>query len=116
MVDILVQINQHVQNDLDKISASKTLYSKIETIYQNAIANATQVSSSKVARDNAKLSYELASKKFEFGGLTATELAVTRNTYLNAEQTNLQNTYLTVLYQLLLKFYQGEPVTDIKQK
>ncbi len=100
------------QNELDKIAASKNLYAKIETIYQNAISNAAQQNASKVSRDNAKLSYDLASKKFEFGGLTTTELAVTRNTYLNAEQTYLQSKYLAVLYQKLLKFYQGESITN----
>ncbi len=102
------------QNELDRVSASKTLYSKIETAYQNAIVNMAQSVSAKSNRDNAQLSYELASKKFAFGGLTATELAVSRNTYLNAEQTLLQNKYLAVLYQSLLKFYQGESVINHK--
>ncbi|WP_143037779.1 TolC family protein [Paenimyroides marinum] len=100
------------QNELDKIAASKTLYSKIETIYQNAVANQAQQNASETARNNAKLSYELAGKKYEFGGLTATELSVSRNTYLNAEQTYLQSKYLTSLYQQLLKFYQGESLTE----
>lgn len=58
------------QNKLDKISAQKTLYSNIETAWQNAISNQAQQESSKVARNNAKLAYELANKKYEFGGLT----------------------------------------------
>lgn len=96
------------QNQLDKLSASKSLYAKIESIYQNAMANLAQQSASETARNNAKMAYELASKKYEFGGLTSTELSVSRNTYLNAEQTYLQSKYLTSLYQQLLKFYQGE--------
>lgn len=96
------------QNQLDKLSASKSLYAKIESIYQNAMANLAQQSASETARNNAKTAYELASKKYEFGGLTSTELSVSRNTYLNAEQTYLQSKYLTSLYQQLLKFYQGE--------
>lgn len=99
------------QNKLDKISASKTLYSSIETAWQNAIANQAQQKSSKVARDNAKLAYDLASKKYEFGGLTTTELAVSRNTYLTNEQTYLQSKYMSVLYTQLLNFYQGKTLT-----
>ncbi|MFY7815867.1 MAG: TolC family protein [Chryseobacterium taeanense] len=99
------------QNQLDKISASKTLYSSIETAWQNAIANQAQQKSSKVARDNAKLAYDLANKKFEFGGLTTTELAVSRNTYLTNEQTYLQSKYMAVLYTQLLNFYQGKTLT-----
>lgn len=99
------------QNKLDKISASKTLYSSIETAWQNAIANQAQQKSSKVARDNAKLAYYLASKKYEFGGLTTTELAVSRNTFLTNEQTYLQSKYMAVLYTQLLNFYQGKTLT-----
>ena len=99
------------KNKLDKISASKTLYSSIETAWQNAIANQAQQKSSKVARDNAKLAYDLASKKYEFGGLTTTELAVSRNTYLTNEQTYLQSKYMAVLYTQLLNFYQGKTLT-----
>ena len=99
------------QNKLDKISAGKTLYSSIETAWQNAIANQAQQKASKVARDNAKLAYDLASKKYEFGGLTTTELAVSRNTYLTNEQTYLQSKYMSVLYTQLLNFYQGKTLT-----
>jgi outer membrane protein len=99
------------QNQLDKISAGKTLYSSIETAWQNAIANQTQQKSSKVARDNAKLSYDLSNKKFEFGGLTTTELSVSRNTYLTNEQTYIQSKYMAVLYTQLLNFYQGKVLT-----
>lgn len=99
------------QNKLDKISASKTLYSSIETAWQNAVANQAQQKSSKVARDNAKLAYDLSSKKYEFGGLTTTELSVSRNTYLTNEQTYLQSKYMAVLYTQLLNFYQGKTLT-----
>ncbi|MFT3901690.1 MAG: TolC family protein [Niabella sp.] len=95
------------QNNLDKIAAAKTLYANIETAWQNAIANQTQQKSAKIARDNAKLAYDLAHTKYEFGGLTPTDLAVSRNTYLNAEQTYLQSKYMAVLYEQLLNYYQG---------
>ena len=100
------------QNKLDKIAASKTLYAKIEAIYQNATANLAQQNASRVARDNARLSYELTSKKYEFSALTPTELAVSRNAFLSAEQTYLQSKYLAVLYQQLLRFYEGETLTQ----
>ncbi len=99
------------QNQLDKIDAQKTLYSSIETAWQNAIASQAQVESSKIARDNAKLTYELSVKRFEFGGLTTTELGVNRNTYLTNEQTHLQSKYMAALYAQLLNFYQGTQFT-----
>ncbi len=99
------------QNDLDKLSTEKTLYSSIETAWQNAVANQAQQDAAKVARDNAKLAYELATKKYEFGGLTNTELAVSRNTYLTNEQSYIQAKYMAVLYHQLLIFYQGKTLT-----
>ena len=99
------------QNKLDKIAAEKTLYSNIETAWQNATANLAQQKAAKVARDNAKLAYDLSAKKYEFGGLTTTELAVSRNNYLNNEQTYLQTKFMAVLYTQLLNFYQGNTLT-----
>jgi len=99
------------QADLDRKQAEKDLYTKIETTWHNATTRQAQEVASKKARDNAKLAYELAEKKHEFGNLTNTELLVSRNTYLNAEQTYLQNKYMVLLYQQLLNFYQGKEIT-----
>ena len=98
------------QAELDKKQAEKDLYTKIETAWHNATTRQAQEVASKTARDNAKLAYELAQKKHEFGNLTNTELLVSRNTYLNAEQIYLQNKYMVVLYQQLLNFYQGKQI------
>ena len=100
-----------LQNDLDRLSAEKTIYANVETAWQNAVANQAEQKSSKVARDNAKLAYDLARKKYEFGALTTTELAVSRNTYLTTEQAYIQSKYMAVLYTQLLNFYQGKSVT-----
>ena len=99
------------QAELDRKQAEKDLYTKIETAWHNATTRQAQEVASKKARDNAKLAYELAEKKHEFGNLTNTELLVSRNTYLNAEQTYLQNKYMVLLYQQLLNFYQGKEIT-----
>ena len=82
----LAQLSES-QADLDRKQAEKDLYTKIETAWHNATTRQAQEVASKKARDNAKLAYELAEKKHEFGNLTNTELLVSRNTYLNAEQT-----------------------------
>lgn len=95
------------QNTQDRIAASKTLYSTIESAWQNATASRSQQSAAEVSSANAQLAYSLAEKKLEFGGLTASELTVSRNSYLNAEQSLLQARYLTSLYTMLLQFYQG---------
>ena len=98
-------------NTLDKIGAEKTLFAKVETAWQNATSNKAQLRSAEVTRDNALVSFELAEKQYDLGGLTATDLAVSRNQYLTAEQAYLQSKYLVLLYSYLLDFYQGEPLT-----
>lgn len=105
----LAKINLE-QNELSKISAAKNLYAQVETAWQNAVANRAQQDAAESARDNAKLAYDLARKKYDFGALTTTELAVSRNSYLNAEQTYLQSKYLAELYRTLLDFYQGKTI------
>ena len=103
----LAKVTQQ-QAILEGQQAEKELYSKIETAWQNATTHQAQRAASRTARDNAKLAYELAVKKHEFGGLTNTELLVSENAYLNAEQTYLQNKYMQALYVQLLNFYQGK--------
>ena len=95
------------QTELDKKQAEKDLYAKIETAYTQMTNNESAAKAAKIARDNAKLAYDMASQKYQFGALTNTELQVSRNTYLNSEQNYLQKKYLTLLYQQLLNFYQG---------
>ncbi len=96
---------------LEEQQAEKELYAKIETAWQNAATHQAQQAASRTARDNAKLAYDLAVKKHEFGGLTNTELLVSQNAYLSAEQTYLQNKYMSALYVQLLNFYQGKEIT-----
>ena len=95
------------QTELNKIQAEKDLYAKIETAYTQMTNNESAAKAAKIARENAKLAYDMASQKYQFGALTNTELQVSRNTYLNSEQNYLQKKYLTLLYQQLLNFYQG---------
>jgi len=102
----LAKITQQ-QAILEEQQAEKELYTKIETAWQNATTHQAQQAASRTARDNAKLAYDLAVKKHEFGGLTNTELLVSQNAYLTAEQTYLQNKYMSALYVQLLKFYMG---------
>lgn len=98
------------QSELNKTQASKDLYLTVETAWQNAVSSEALSASSKTARDNARLAYELASKSYEFGSTTPSDLVVSRNTYLNAEHNYLQNKYMALLYLELLNYYQGEPI------
>lgn len=98
------------QTQLNKQQAGKELYQSIETAWLNAVNNQSERKSAEVVRDAAKLSYELARKKYEFGGSTTTDLLVTQNTYINAEQQYLQVKYMGLLYEQLLNYYQGKEI------
>ncbi|MCB0568934.1 MAG: TolC family protein [Phaeodactylibacter sp.] len=99
------------QNQLNKQQAGKNLYQSIETAWLNAVSNQSERNSSRVKRDAAKLSYDLARKKYEFGGSTATDLLLTQTNYVNAEQEYLQVKYMGLLYEQLLNYYQGKEIS-----
>lgn len=95
---------------LSAVSESKQLYLKIESAWQNAISSQSQMEAAIALRNSSKLAYEMSVKKAELGNLSATDLLVSKNTYLNAEQTYLQAKFSLSLYYQLLQFYQGNQI------
>lgn len=88
----------------------KNLYQKIEQAWQNAVASQSEMRSVKVSKNAAFESYTLAQQQFANGALSSTDLLVSQNNYLNAEQNYLQTKYSCLLYYLLLKFYSGQQI------
>lgn len=99
-----------LKSELSVQSEQKDLYKKIETAWQNATAAQSELISAIAVRDAAKLAYDIAQQQFEKGGLDPISLAVTQNTWLNAEQSYLQAKYMSILYVQLLQFYQGNEI------
>lgn len=95
------------KSNLNIVSAEKTLYKELESLQQNAEASQQQITASKTARDAALQSFQLAQKQYELGALSSADLVITQNTYTNAELTYIQSKYQSVLYKLLLDYYQG---------
>ncbi|MFI2742175.1 TolC family protein [Zhouia sp. PK063] len=91
-------------------TAKKDLYKKIETAWQNAASAEEQLSAAKAAQDAAEQSFNLAQKQSELGALSTTDLVVSQNTYINAQQNYIQAKYLHILYTQLLQFYQGNSI------
>lgn len=92
---------------IQNLAIKKEVYKKVETAYQNSITTQEQLVAAKASQDAAEQSYKLAQKKYELGDLSTTDLVISQNTYTNAQQNYLQAKYLTILYQQLLQFYQG---------
>ncbi|WP_348800362.1 TolC family protein [Flavobacterium adhaerens] len=95
---------------LSVVSENKQLYLKIESAWQNAVSSQSQTEAAIALRNSSKLAYEMSIKKAELGALSSTDLLVSKNTYLNAEQTYLQSKLSLALYYQLLQFYQGNQI------
>lgn len=91
-------------------STNKELFKKIETAWQNAFTNLSEMKAAQAASDAAKTAYDLAQRQFDLGGLSSTDLLVSQNTYISTQQKYLQTKYSGILYYLLLQFYQGNPI------
>lgn len=102
--------NAKIEIDKSKIqltTAQKELYQKIEQAWQNAISAQSELRASEVSKQASQKAYQLAQQQFALGGLSATDLLVSQNTFLNTEQKYIQTKYTCLLYYQLLQFYQG---------
>ncbi|MCK0192334.1 TolC family protein [Arenibacter sp. F20364] len=95
---------------LELAQEEKDLYKKIETAWQNAITSQSEMEAADIARNAAKESFRLAQKQYELGALSTTDLILSQNTYTNTEQNYIQAKYLSLLYDQLLQFYQGNDI------
>ncbi|WP_416866798.1 MAG: TolC family protein [Imperialibacter sp.] len=95
---------------IQKQSAEKEVYKKVETAYQNALSAQEQLMAAQASQQAAEQSYKLAQTKYELGDLSTTDLVISQNTYTNARQNYLQAKYLNILYYQLLQFYQGNDI------
>lgn len=98
------------QSGIQKQTVKKEIYKKVETAYQNVLATQEQLVAAEAASEAAEESYKLAQQRFNLGGLNATDLIISQNTYTNAQQNYLQAKYLNILYTQLLEFYQGNEI------
>ena len=88
----------------------KGIYKNVETAWQNVLSSRDQLGAAEASREAAEESYRLAQKKYELGALNTTDLIISQNRYSNAQQNYIQAKYLSILYRLLLEFYQGNEI------
>lgn len=86
------------------------MYTKIETLYLNAVNYQQQYLSAKKSFESAKESYRLVNEQFELGMKNIVELEQEKSTYLNAELSLAQAKYMTLYSLQVLKFYTGEEI------
>ncbi len=96
---------------LQASAVRKELYNNIENAYQRAVAAHSEMEALKAKLTAAEENYRLTKKQHDFGVVSATDLVVNQNTWITTRQQYLQTKYRAVLYVLLLKFYEGSPIT-----
>lgn len=96
--------------ELDVLTEKKELYRKIENAHQSAIGSQSEMEAASAQVDAAKEAYDLTQQQFDLGLVNTVDLLINQNEYLTAQQKYLQTKYNTILYYLLLQFYQGNEI------
>ena len=87
------------------------LYAVIEGYWLDAVNNQEKFRSASASVESENASYTLLQEQFNLGLKHIVELMSGKDKLLTAQQNKLQSKYLTILNQLLLRFYQGERIT-----
>ncbi len=87
------------------------LLQTVEQLYVDALAQQSRYEAARDKADAARLSYQLRQEQFELGMLNAIALRQSRDELLNAEAELIQSRYAALLYQKMLDFYRGKPIT-----
>lgn len=107
---ILRNRNQLEVAKIERTTLEKELYQKIETAWLNGTAALEQSQAALVSLNAARQVLEAAESNFQTGNLTATDLVIAQNAYVNAEIKFFQTKYMTILYIQILNYYQGKPI------
>ncbi len=95
---------------LQEQSANKTLFSTIESLYNDAISAQSQYISSNEQLAYSELSYKYIREQFNAGLKNIIELTTEKNNYASAQSQQLQSKFSAVLALKLLQIYQNKPI------
>lgn len=95
--------SQRVQLDQTK----KDLFKEIQTAWYNATAAQKKYQASRQAEDVAQESFQMMTKKYEYGKANATEYSEQKTKYANAVCERLQAQYEYLFRIKILDFYKG---------
>jgi outer membrane protein len=92
---------------LDLKNEQTNLWATIEEYWLQATTNQNRYRSAQESTKSAKESYELLSEQFKLGLKNIVELRNGKDKLLQAEQSELESKYMTILNIDMLKFYQN---------
>jgi outer membrane protein len=98
-------------SELSLLAEKKEIYQKIETAHQSLVAALSEMEAIEVQMEAAQTSYELSKQQYDLGLVNTVDMLISQNNYLTAQQRFIQSKYTTILYDQLLKFYQGKVIT-----
>ena len=99
-----------IQAELEYENEQDNLYSTIEGYWLDAVNNQQKFRSASASVESEQASYDLLQEQFNLGLKNIVELMSGKDKLLTAQQNKLQSKYLTILNQVLLRFYQGEKI------
>ncbi len=91
---------------LDLKDQQTSLYSTIENYWLQAVTNQSKFIAAQASTKSAQESYNLLSEQFRMGLKNIIELMNGKDNLLQAQQSELQSKYLTILNINMLRFYQ----------
>lgn len=91
-------------------NTKKELYKEIQQAWYNAVASESKYTSSSIASQASKASFELMSEKYVNGRANAVEYNEAKQNLMKAQSDELQAKYEYLFRTKILDFYKGEPI------
>lgn len=103
---------QYESSKLNMLNEEKNLYSTIESMWLDVRTAQQKYMAAGEKLRSSQISYDLVSEQFDLGMKNTVELLTEKNNLLSARQEVIQSKYMAVLNIQLLRFYQGESLSD----
>ena len=97
-------------SQLELLNTQKQLLKTVEGIYLDATSSQTQYLSASERLRYVQESYNLVDQQFGLGMKNTVELLTEKNSFLTAQQQQLQAKYMALMSQQLLNIYQHKPI------
>ncbi|PWE00465.1 TolC family protein [Marinilabilia rubra] len=99
------------QTGLESRNVKNQLLQTVEQLYVDALAQQARYEAAIEQADAARISHDLRQEQFNLGMLNAIDLRQSKGELLNAKAELIQSRYSALLYQKMLDFYRGIPIT-----
>lgn len=99
------------KSELDLINTSNTLRKNIEQAYTDLLASKKEYDANIKQLESYQRSYDDASRKFKAGTINSVDFLIEKTNLINAENSLLQTKFNLIFKNIILDYYQGNPIT-----